>query len=183
MPVRCNLDLGLVATAAAIVFAVMACPDATRAQAAAPVIGTLQAVDVPSGLAYALAAEHSPGVMVGVSIACDPHELSVVADFGPFPTDQRPLQFSLLSRGGAMTRFSDVVHGDSAAGLHTPRLVELDAALAFLELALEPGAVVLDGHRAFRLVLGAERTEALLAEVRACAALLPSLERLAARAE
>ena len=171
MPVRHGP--GLVSVAAAAVVAVVACPAGAGAQSPVPVIGTVQAVDVPSGLAYALAAEHSPGVTVGVSIACEPGELSVVADFGPFPADARPVQFSLRSRGGAVTRFSDVVRGDLAARSHSPRLLELDAALAFLELALEPGALVLNGHRSFRLALGADRARALLAEVRTCAARLP----------
>ena len=72
-----------------------------------------------------------------------------------------------------MSRFGAVVSGGPSAGFHSPQLNGRDEVVGFLRAALDPGALVFNGYRSFRVEVSADAAAALLraaADPAACAA-------------
>lgn len=109
---------------------------------------------------------------IGMVVSCAREEGSLAAFlfFGPFPAG-KPVQTAVRTAAGAVERFGGVLETDHGAlsGFHSPILDERADVLRFLDAAFTPGALVSNGHNAFRNRIGAEENARARQALRQCA--------------
>ena len=118
-----------------------------------PEIKEIVDLESADAVAYAMRGElGDSGHYVGLAVICatrDPYEIEVVAPFGGFPSDRRPVQLAVRSADGSVERFGSVVSAGPEAGFHSPRIVDREEAARFAGAALGTGALVSNGYRSF----------------------------------
>ena len=106
---------------------------------------------------------------IGIAVVCLPSSGEIAAHlfFGPFPTG-RPVQTTVRSADGGVSRFGGAAISDHGelAGFHSPVLTDRVDVVSFVAKVFAPGAVIGNGHIAFRNGIPAadneEATSALL---------------------
>lgn len=106
---------------------------------------------------------------LGMVAVCLPSsgEIATHLFFGPFPTG-RPVQTTVWSADGGVSRFGAAANSDHGelSGFHSPILTDRADVVGFVAKAFAPGAVIGNGHIAFRNGIPAadneEATSALL---------------------
>ena len=136
---------------------------AAGGQTATPEIFRIEVADDHGEVAFLMRAElGSTGTFVGLALICsegDPDGAKVVAFFGGFPWDRRPVQLAVRGSDGVVERFGPVVSGGPESGFHSPELFDVEEAKRFVTAAMSEGALVSNGYRSFWNRVSEERND------------------------
>ena len=109
---------------------------------------------------------------LGVLVVCLPATGEIAAHLflGPFPTG-RPVQTTVRSADGGVSRFGAAAISDPGelAGFHSPILTDRADVVGFVAAAFAPGAVIGNGHIAFRNDIPAADNEEAASALLDCA--------------
>ena len=118
-----------------------------------PAFTTIETIHTPDALAFTMRARlGNPATYLGLSLICPrdtTRPVEVTVYFGEVPADTRLVQLAVHDPDRAVVRFGPAVRGTPASGFHSPRLTDPLDALEFVNLALQPGSLVSNGHRSF----------------------------------
>ena len=157
----------------AVLWTVWSAPaGANPAPTPTPEIRTIDALNLPDTVAYAMRAPlGAPGAYVGLGVLCPqqgPPAPQVTAFFGTFPGPHQPVQLAVRGPDGTVERFGPVVAGGPESGVHSPQLRAPADARRFVTAALQPGALISNGHNSFRNRVPAARNQHVRQEFLTC---------------
>ena len=150
----------------------MVCPSHAAPPWPTPAITRIDALGMKDTVAYAMrAALGTSGEYVGLAVLCparDETALQVTAFFGAFPGSHRPVQLAVRGPDGTVERFGPVVTAGPESGFHSPQLRDPHEAVRFVAVALQSGALISNGYRAFWNRVSAARNRQVRGEFLAC---------------
>ncbi len=127
---------------------------------------------VVRGFALEAGGEAHAHYRIGMAVVCQPSTGEIAAHlfFGPFPA-ARAVQTMVWSADGGVSRFGAAAISDHGAlsGFHSPILTDRAEVAAFVAAAFAPGAVIGNGHVAFRNLVPATENEEAASALLDCA--------------
>lgn len=137
-----------------------------------PEITEMTALDIQDTVAYAMRGPlGDSGEHVGLALLCarrGPAEIQATAFFGTFPGSHHPVQLAVRGPTGTVEHFGPVVAAGPESGFHSPQLRDPHDAQRFVTAALQPGALISNGHRSFWNRASAARNRQVRAAFLAC---------------
>lgn len=139
--------------------AALAALSALLAPAAAFAAPAAQPVPTPEVVEYNLAANTTEkltvgfgvslpdGTRIGALVAClhATGQAELAMFFGPYPPS-RPVQAAVRAPDGRIERFGGVERGSPRTGFHSPVFRDPSTVRRFINIALEPGSLISNGH-------------------------------------